>query len=253
MGKLPAFQFYPGDWMKDPALRMASKAARGMWIDMLCLMFECEERGVLISGGKPWADSEIAGAVGGDTNANLLLLHELLEKGIAKRDKRGAIFNSRMVLDEQVRQANTQRQRRFRGGRNASVTPHVTPHVTPLSEDEVSSSSVVEVPYEGKPFLKFKCLGGYVWTCTREYADELGKAYPHLNVPKELEAAKRYYEADPNDLRPYEKMPRMIEGWMSRAKGKAGSPCARQDAAFGPQRGRGSKEMNDLGMDEVQA
>jgi hypothetical protein len=43
--KLPSFQFYPGDWMKDPALRSVSLEARGLWIDMLCLLFESGRRG----------------------------------------------------------------------------------------------------------------------------------------------------------------------------------------------------------------
>ena len=46
--------FYPGDWFKDPALRSVSLAARGLWIDMLCLMFEGDHRGYLPHAtGKP--------------------------------------------------------------------------------------------------------------------------------------------------------------------------------------------------------
>lgn len=139
--KLPSFQFYPGDWTKDPALRLASKSAKGFWMDVLCLMFECEERGVLIAGDRPWSDEEVAGAVEGDTNANLLLLHELLRLGIAKRDKRGAIFSARMVRDEEARQSNALRQRKFRcscrnGDSNASSNGRSNKKITPLSEDE---------------------------------------------------------------------------------------------------------------------
>jgi hypothetical protein len=47
MGKLPSFQFYPGDWLKDPQLRMASMSSKGIWIDLLCAMFEAKERGAL--------------------------------------------------------------------------------------------------------------------------------------------------------------------------------------------------------------
>jgi hypothetical protein len=47
MGKLPSFQFYPGDWLKDPQLRMASMSSKGIWIDFLCAMFEAKERGAL--------------------------------------------------------------------------------------------------------------------------------------------------------------------------------------------------------------
>ena len=38
--KRPAFQFYPGDWLHDTAVRACSLAARGLWIDMLSLMHQ---------------------------------------------------------------------------------------------------------------------------------------------------------------------------------------------------------------------
>jgi hypothetical protein len=47
MGKLPSFQFYPDDWLKDPQLRMASMSSKGIWIDLLCAMFEAKERGAI--------------------------------------------------------------------------------------------------------------------------------------------------------------------------------------------------------------
>jgi hypothetical protein len=47
MGKLPSFQFYPGDWLKDLQLRMPSMSSKGIWIDLLCAMFEAKERGAL--------------------------------------------------------------------------------------------------------------------------------------------------------------------------------------------------------------
>lgn len=107
MGKLPWFQFYPNDWRGDGNLSRCSKAAKGVWIDMLCLMFNCEERGVLASNGKPWSDQEIAEAVGGDTSAAIACIAELLAKGVASRNAQGAIFNRRMVADEHRRKVNT--------------------------------------------------------------------------------------------------------------------------------------------------
>jgi hypothetical protein len=89
--------------MKDPNLRRCSRAARGMWIDMLCLFFECEDRGVLSTGGVPWSDEDIAAATGGDIAEGLDALAELLRKGVARRNEFGAIYSRRMVRDEQIR------------------------------------------------------------------------------------------------------------------------------------------------------
>lgn len=139
--KLPAFQFYPGDWRKDPNLSRCSKAAKGVWIDMLVLMFECPIRGVLAdAGGKPWSDQEIAEAIGGPTASNLECIAELLGKGVARRDNRGAIFSRRLVRDEATRQATNGRVKKHRSNAN------VTQDVTPMKHDSSSSTSSSKPP-----------------------------------------------------------------------------------------------------------
>src|SRR5690606_25437044 len=74
---------------------------------LLCLMFECEDRGVLSTGGKPWSDADIAAVVSGDTTANLALLDELLSKGVCSRNQAGAIFSRRMTRDASISQVRS--------------------------------------------------------------------------------------------------------------------------------------------------
>lgn len=105
-GKLPSFQFYPGDWQKDPNLRRCTHSAKGIWIDILCLMFECDERGVLATAGRPWTREEIAQAVGGDYNQTLSGIEELSVKGVVNLRENGAYYSRRMVRDEQRRKTN---------------------------------------------------------------------------------------------------------------------------------------------------
>lgn len=45
MGKRPAFQFYPNDWMHDVELQSCSSSTRGIWINALCLMWWSRVRG----------------------------------------------------------------------------------------------------------------------------------------------------------------------------------------------------------------
>lgn len=148
--KQPAFQFYPGDWQKDPALRRTSKAAKGVWMDTLCLMFECEERGALVLNGKAWSDDDIAWAVGGDIAENLRCLNELLEKGVARRRKDGAVYSDRMVRDEAKRRAareagllggNPELKDRVKGEVKGESTPPDKRNPTSSSSSSVSSSS----------------------------------------------------------------------------------------------------------------
>lgn len=47
VGKNPAFQFYPGDWTKDPKVSLCKPATRGIWMDALCAMHEMDHCGQL--------------------------------------------------------------------------------------------------------------------------------------------------------------------------------------------------------------
>lgn len=44
--KRPSFQFYPGDWKLNANLRRCSEAARGAWMDILCVLHDEDEYGV---------------------------------------------------------------------------------------------------------------------------------------------------------------------------------------------------------------
>ena len=153
MGKLPGFIFYTGDWVKDPDLRRCSKAAKGVWVDMLCLMFECENRGVLATDDRPWSDHEIAGAIGGDIAENLSCIAELLAKGVASRNKFGSIFSRRMTRDERERQETKGRVRRFR---KRSCNGDVTPKYVNENEDEIRITDLVVQDQNQNPQQKRK-------------------------------------------------------------------------------------------------
>ena len=118
----PCFQFYPGDWLKDPALRRCSHAGRGLAIDLLCLMFECPERGVLAGAGGPWTDDEIVRCLGGQSGDTLGTLQEVVRYGVFSRRDDGALVSRRMVKDETQRKAWAEKKRNQRG-------------VSPLSHD----------------------------------------------------------------------------------------------------------------------
>ena len=129
-------------------MRACSLAARGLWTDLLCLMWESPERGVLKTGDQPWGPQEMASAVGADITLVTKLLAELKGKGVASsRAEDGALYSRRMVRDEAERRKETERQRRYRGSNPAADaiavdTRNVTPGVTPLSHhSSVSSSS----------------------------------------------------------------------------------------------------------------
>lgn len=104
-GKLPAFQFYPGDWRRDPAVQSLSYFDRGVWLEILCLMHESEQRGKLLLNGKKMPNEALARLLGLDKQILTKTLDTLLEYGVASIDEETeALMSRRMVRDEKIRQ-----------------------------------------------------------------------------------------------------------------------------------------------------
>ncbi len=106
--KLPAFQFYPADWRKDPAVQSLSYHDKGIWFEILCLMHESEERGKLLLNGKPMPEEALARLLGLDKQILTKTLTTLLDYGVASRDDYGALMSRRMVRDETLRKIRTE-------------------------------------------------------------------------------------------------------------------------------------------------
>lgn len=135
--KRPAFQFYPADWRNDAALRICSMGARGLWIEMICLMHLADPYGHLVAAGKPIAPAGLSSLVGMSKSEVTRWLSELKEQDVFSVTADGVIYSRRMVRDEQQRQEWGDRQRKHR-----NVTPDVTPDVTqPSRENHTLSSS----------------------------------------------------------------------------------------------------------------
>jgi hypothetical protein len=114
--KRPSFQFYPGDWLHETALRACSLAARGLWIDMLCFMHQGIPYGHLTlpapKGGTkdatnvahcPILPPILARMVGCDAHEAQSLLTELEAAGVFSRTNDAVIYSRRMVSDERLR------------------------------------------------------------------------------------------------------------------------------------------------------
>lgn len=140
MSKRPSFQFYPADWRNDAALRMCSPGARGLWIDMLCVMHDGIPYGHLTSAGIPIAADELARIVGGSTKEVKRWLDELGKRQVYSVTDSGVIYSRRMVRDENERDGWRDRQAKSRAKPNG-VTPPITSDVTAKSQRSSSSSS----------------------------------------------------------------------------------------------------------------
>ena len=101
--KLPYIHFYPGDWLKDIAVQSLDFEMKGIWFEMLLLMFESEPRGYLTLNEKPMTVEILAKFLKKTPKKTKKIVQILLERGVAKKEKNGCIFNSRMVRDVEKR------------------------------------------------------------------------------------------------------------------------------------------------------
>jgi hypothetical protein len=142
LGKAPAFQFYPGDWLRDTQVQMASMETRGVWFELLCNMWFAPERGK-IEGEK----TEICRMLGCDLEIFNKALNEIKRLKIAdvtNCNKNVTIINRRMLREEKQRKSTRLRVRKHRvtQGSNTNVThPSSTPSSpTPSSPLQYSAN-----------------------------------------------------------------------------------------------------------------
>ena len=142
MVKQPSFQFYPGDWLKDAELRVCSHFARGLLVDLLCIMFEAKHRGRLCrpDGETPWTDEQIVDtSAGGSREDKLAALAELEANGVLKRDSSGILYSARLIRDEEIREER--RESGSKGGSKTQANRKQTPEQTEQQKQSSSSSS----------------------------------------------------------------------------------------------------------------
>lgn len=120
----PWMKFYPSDWRADPALRMCSLGARGLWMEMLCLMHEAE--GFLTVNGKELVPRQLAALSGASVDDVTAWLVELSDAGVFSRDERGFIYSRRMLKD--LRRAAEDKANGRKGG-NPALKGGVNPPV----------------------------------------------------------------------------------------------------------------------------
>jgi len=136
MGKNPAFQFYPSDWINDIPLQSASCLSRGIWINCLCRMWWNGDRGNL-TGNKDLLSRLL--------NCNMLDFDAFLEEAKmykfceVSHDANGnlTLTNRRMNREEKKRKNDALRQKKSYHKKK----PHSKPHENLTSPSSSSTSS----------------------------------------------------------------------------------------------------------------
>lgn len=199
----PSFQFYPADWRNNANLRRCSWEARGVWIEVIGLMHDSDQYGVL-----HWPLKEIAQALG----APVKLIQELASKSVMKGRDKGVCeayvytprshrkdgepvvlvasqegplwYSSRMVKDEYLRGVRGENTR-FADGTKAA--PKATPEDAPkpslgdVSGDGSTSTSTTTSPSlrsgEGRK-APSTSLKTFLETCRKESRKPIPPDHP---------------------------------------------------------------------------
>lgn len=88
--------------MRDPLLRSVSLEARGLWIDMLCVMAENDPRGYFQINGEAPSETQSCRMLGCTGEELRRGLEELRRSGVFSVTSNGVIYSRRMVKDDQL-------------------------------------------------------------------------------------------------------------------------------------------------------
>lgn len=145
-------KFWWQDWQRDPALNLCSLEARGLWMDMLCIMADAEEKGVLTIGKTKVSSKELAQLSRISEKKCKKLVEELENNGVFSRDENGFIFSRRMVRDAGISRKSAENGKK---GGNPALTQNDDKGLTPgLSEGLNPTRTKAEAEAEAEAVSK---------------------------------------------------------------------------------------------------
>lgn len=117
-------------WLSDPVLKALPLDVKGLWIDMLCYIWESADRGVMVKPtGEIYTHEEILRLLGKESSVGENWLDMLIENGLCGVRDDGAVFSRRMVRDEAIRE-----KRREAGKKGGDVTKAKVFDATPVQQ-----------------------------------------------------------------------------------------------------------------------
>ncbi len=219
MTKNPFMKFYTSDWRSDPRLRMCSAAARGLWMEMLCLMHEATPYGHLLIEGKAPNDTQLAMLAGIPLDQITPLSGELETAGVFSRSSKGVIYSRRMVRDEK-RSRNSQKNGQRGGNPTLCKTREKSEWVNP-EDIPPDKPQIPDTRYQNNN------PDGLLYRAAPENQDELDQAFDAWNTlarKSGLPVAAKLNQARRTKLRQRLKDCGGLAGWHRALERLAASP-----------------------------
>ena len=192
MTKQPWLKFYPSDWRAEPSLRICSVAARGLWIEIICIMHDAEPCGSLVIGGAQVTVSQLAGLIGASQRQTQTLFDELERAKVFSRDQDGTIFSRRMRRD--IAKADRDKANggrggnpKLKGGDKGGVNPPVKGQDKAQKPEarnqkpEARAASAASAPPTDRSALELTCresFAGWCRTAAQKRLEEAPRSPP---------------------------------------------------------------------------
>jgi len=231
-------KFYPSDWRGDEGLALCSYAARGLWVEMMCLAHK-EGGYILLNGCQP-SVKELARGTRGTPAEVTRLIAELARNKVLSITPEGTMFSRRIVRDAKRRETN---QANGRHGGHPAITPKsVKPSVnrndaerltesvntqklearSQNPENQIKSVSPEPLRVSVPAVLTFGTVGkAPEWGLSQPQIAEWSALYPGLDVLTECRKAAAWIGANPHRRKTSSGMLKFLVGWLNRSSDSA--------------------------------
>lgn len=232
----PWLKFYPTDWRADPALRMCSLAARGLWMEMLCIMHEASPYGSLRVNGRTVTDRQLSALAGGEVGE---LLAELEDAGVFSREDDGTIYSRRMQRDAEKaardkangKEGGNPSLKRGVNPKDKAQKPEARSQTDGVGSDEPTS------PEPGKPapvvVIGLPTVSDGDFPISEADVTEWSTAFPGVDVRQQLAAMRAWLMANPTRRKTKRGMRKFAVSWLDRRQNQGGAPAPRANAPPG--------------------
>ena len=214
----PAMPFYYKDWLTDDGLTLCSLAARGLWIEMIIIMWKANPRGFLKAQGKQIQSRQLAklarADMWGDEPSERItdrLLKELEDNEVFERAEDGTIYSPNMLrIAEAEREYREMKSRAGKmGGR---------PKKEKVERKQKESIRKAQGKAERKPSLALSFASSLSFAPSNASSEEIQTAlfehiwekYPNTDGKKE---ARKHFNASVTNEKNWQDINQALENY----------------------------------------
>ncbi|MCK4859947.1 MAG: hypothetical protein KAS87_05255 [Candidatus Omnitrophica bacterium] len=250
-GKAPAFQFYVKDWLSDPELQKAHPTTRGIWINLLCYMWDAPDRGKLETNERELCQlgscllEDIKVFLSDAKRLDFCDISVTCHADVTSSHADVTIKNRRMIREQYERQKARERKQKQRDkefeqkqikeksrtshGNVTPPSPTPTPTPTPNSKPKdlnISCSEPEKSPDsepEKIPILKILLIKrDGEFSVFQEDVDQWQETFPRIDALQILRRIKQWNFDNPKKRKTKDGIRKHISSWMEKEQDKGG-------------------------------